>query len=388
MTLKHALCAGAALVLAAPGPALAEPDSPPVDLSGEVIVDLAAVLSGGNDHGARALTKIDVSADMDLARLTGWRGATARITLLDNRGARPNDAAGTLQGVDNIEVARAGLRLFEAWIEQDLGKGASLRAGLYDTNSEFYNNPAAALLIAPPFGIGSELAATGPNGPSIFPSTALAARLFVPLDGDGHYVRLGVVNARASTLGDPGGIDLSFRDGLLLIGETGRKSGRWRWSLGGWHYTRDADDFADTLPDGTPVRRPSFGGYATLEGELATAGPRAVSAFLRVGLSAPYTTPYSGGVQTGVLVSPAFTGRPDSQFSLGVHHAWTGSRFRSALRAGGGVPANETVIELTYADTLLPALTLQPDLQWIHKPGGDAAARDAVLGTVRLTWGF
>ena len=35
----------------------------------------------------------------------------------------------------------------------------------------------AALLIAPPFGIGSELAGIGRNGPSIFPSSALAARI-------------------------------------------------------------------------------------------------------------------------------------------------------------------------------------------------------------------
>ena len=48
------------------------------------------------------------------AAVLGWQGGKAHVYVLDNRGARPNDAAETLQGVDNIEVAHAGLRLFEA----------------------------------------------------------------------------------------------------------------------------------------------------------------------------------------------------------------------------------------------------------------------------------
>ena len=80
--------------------------------------------------------------------------------------------------MNNIEVAETRFKVYEAWIEQGFGDGrVSLRAGLYDLNSEFYTNDAAGALIAPPFGIGSELSATGPNGPSIFPSTALAVRL-------------------------------------------------------------------------------------------------------------------------------------------------------------------------------------------------------------------
>ena len=100
--------------------------------------------------------------------------------MLNNSGGAPNDVAGTLQGVDNIEVRTPRLRLFELWLEQSLGP-ASVRAGLYNLNSEFYADDAAGQLLAPAFGIGSELAATGPNGPSIFPSTALGVRLNVDL---------------------------------------------------------------------------------------------------------------------------------------------------------------------------------------------------------------
>lgn len=384
--------AAAALALLAP-PVLAQEaaeQSQSIDLAGEVTVDLASVVSGGADHRWRALTNVDLTADLDLARLVGLEGTRAHLYVLDNRGGRPNDAAGTLQGVDNIEVPQAGLRLFEAWLERDIGSGgASLRVGLYDVNSEFYANDSAGLLIAPPFGIGSELASTGPNGPSIFPSSALAARLHVPIGKAGGFVRLGVINARASTLGDKGGVDFSFRDGLLLIGEMGRGEGRVRGTLGVWRYTRKPEDMYETGPDGRPLRKPAQGAYAVIEGDLLQAGGGSqVTAFLRAGLSDPHTTPFHGGFQTGVLMAPALASRPDSQVSLGLHHAWTSDHFRAAMREAGGRPGNETVAELTYADQLTPWLALQPDVQWIHQPGGDRDARDAVVGIVRLTLSF
>ncbi len=109
----------------------------------------------------------------------------------------PSDDAGTAQGVDNIEVSRQRARLFEAWVQQSFaGDKASVLAGLHNLNSEFYANDSAGLLIAPAFGIGSELAATGPNGPSIFPSTALAARVkWAPRED--LYLQAAALNASA-----------------------------------------------------------------------------------------------------------------------------------------------------------------------------------------------
>jgi hypothetical protein len=153
----------------------------PLKLSGSYKADLAGTVSGGLAKRGRVLDDLQVFGDLDLDKAVGWKGATAHFELLNNSGAMPNDDAGTLQGVDNIEVTRQRARLFEAWVEQGFGDKGSVRAGLYDLNSEFYANDSAGLLLAPAFGIGSELAATGPNGPSIFPSTpwpcACAGRL-------------------------------------------------------------------------------------------------------------------------------------------------------------------------------------------------------------------
>ena len=384
--IRSALLAG--LVLAA-APAGAQASDMPVDLSAEITVDVASVIAGDGDGRLRALTNINVMADIDLAALGGWQGARAFVYVLDNRGGRPNDAAATLQGVNNIEVPNAGLRLFEAWIEQDLGGGASVRAGLYDLNSEFYANEAASVLLSPSFGIGSELASTGPNGPSIFPSSALATRLYVPVGEGGGFVRAAVVNARASTLGDSGGVDLSFRDGVLLIAEAGKAGGPLRGSVGVWHYSRNPQDIYEAGLDGEPLRKPAQGAYVVVEGDLLSGKDRQLTAFLRAGLADPHTTPFAGGFQAGILLAPAVMSRPDSQFSIGVQHAWTSDHLRDQFRADGGDPAlGETGFEVNYADNLTEWLALQPDLQWIRHPGGDRAASDAVVATLRITASF
>lgn len=102
----------------------------------------------------------------------------------------------------------------------------------------------------------------------------------------------------------------------------------------------------------------------------------------------PLITPFHGGFQAGLLVQPAFPSRPDSQMSLGMHHAWTSNHYRDALRALDQNPGNETALELTYADVIAPSLSLQPDVQWVHGPGGLHGARDVIVVTTRMTWSF
>ena len=53
----------------------------------------------------------------------------------------------------------------------------SILAGLYDLNSEFDVIENAGLFLNSSHGIGADFAQSGENGPSIFPSTSLTARL-------------------------------------------------------------------------------------------------------------------------------------------------------------------------------------------------------------------
>lgn len=373
----------AAVAAFAASQAAAQSD-PVVQFSLAYKADAAATLSGGFARRGRVLDNLQVFADVDLDQAVGWTGATAHLQLLNTSGATPNSDAGTLQGVDNIEVSRQRLRLFEAWVEQGLGDRGSIRAGLYDLNSEFYANESAGLLLAPAFGIGSELAATGPNGPSIFPSSALAVRLrWTP--SERLYAQAAVLNAHAGVLGDSGGVRTSLKHGVLAIAEAGWE-GRGKVAFGTWRYSDQQDDIRALAPTGEAAGATASGSYVLLERNIlgAEGAARKTTAFARLGVSDGDTTAFRGGWQAGFLMEKVFASRPDSAFSIGVNQAFLSRKHRdNALDAGQMLVGAESAIEVTYSDRIGP-VTVQPDLQYVRRPGADRAVNDALVFIVRV----
>jgi porin len=254
-------------------------------------------------------------------------------------------------------------------------------AGLYDLNSEFYATAASDLLIGPAFGIGSELAATGPNGPSIFPSTALTLRVRSTI-GKSGYVQAAVLNAAAYTLGDPGGVRTDFDDGVLTIGEAGFGK-RTRLAVGGWGYSKRHDDLRGVLPSGEPAKARAHGAYLLAEHKVS----EPVTLFLRAGLSDGDTTPFRGGWQAGFLMSPVLASRPASAVSVGVHQGLISTKYRAnAAGAGLDIGPVESGLELTYSDKVTSRLSIQPNLQYVVRPSGEREARDVIVAGVRFAF--
>jgi porin len=382
-------CAAFAIGVAAGPAALAQTEAGQGAWTHEVTytADVAGTVRGGTAHAGRALDNLDVIVDGDLEKLVGWRGATVHGYLLNNSGGAPNDLAGTLQGVDNIEVGRPRARLYELWVQSRFaGDRGSVLAGLYDLNSEFYSTEASGLLLAPPFGIGSEFASTGPNGPSIFPSTALAVRARIE-GGQGAYLQAAALNAHAGTVGDPDGPSTDFDNGALMIAEAGFGDS-WRLAAGGWFYTERQPDLRALDANGDPALSKARGGYVLAEYPFVDGGEagRSVRGFARLGFSDGDTTPFSSGWQAGVLVERVFASRPDSAFSIGVEQGVLSSKQRANTVDEGLSPADaESSVEITYSDKVAPRVALQPDLQVIRRAGGDQDARTVVVMALRMT---
>lgn len=372
-------------VIAAAQPAFAE-DKPAITLSAAYTADIIDVSARDIGNQTYYLDDLQLFADGDLDRLVGWRGGSFHVEVLNNLGGMPNTRAATLQGVDNIEVSSQRLRIFEAWLEQSIGHAATLRAGLYDLNSEFYTNDAASGLIAPAFGVGSEIAATGTNGPSIFPSSALAIRVNAGL-GKRGYVRAAAINANASTIGDAHGVDFSFSNGALLIAEAGIE-GRSKFSVGGWGYTRRQDDIRAIDASGAPVRRGAYGGYAIAEVPMwgKDGDAREVHGFLRVGVSEGQTTAFKGGWQGGFMIKRPLAARPDGVLSIGANQGYLSNPYRRNLADGGTqTTAAESAIEITYSDQILKHVAVQPDLQWVFAPAGERGRGTVLVVGIRFS---
>lgn len=337
--------------------------------------------SGGLKRGSRYLDNLDLVAEADLEALAGWKGASVHVYGLYNNGKSFSGLAGDAQTASNIETGVRAFRLYEAWIEQAFA-GGSLKVGLYDLNSEFDSLDASGLFIGSPHGIGTDFAQTGENGPSIFPSTSLAARLSIE-PAAGWVVRAAVLDG---VPGDPDhpkrtAVKLGNDDGALLVAEVEAPLPHGRLLFGGWRYTARFDDHAGNSGrgnDGFYVR-----GETALFEEAGDPA-QGLAAFARLGIADGRFNTFRRFASAGLNYTGPFRGRDEDQLGLAVAAAFTSDAYKRA------VPANdaEVAFELTYRAPVASWLSLQPSAHYIINPGADPSVRSALAFGLRAEISF
>jgi len=318
--------------------------------------------------------------EADMEKLAGWTGAQVHIYGLYNNGRSISDLAGDTQAVSNIEAGTRALRLYEAWIDQKFGETLSLKAGLYDLNSEFDALDTAGLFVSSPHGIGTDFAQSGRNGPSIFPSTSLAARLqWEP--SHGWAIRAAVLDGVPGNPDHPGRttIRLGHGDGALLVGEVQAPLGGGKLLLGHWHYTARFD-----LNDGTGTGQGNTGTYFRGEFPLIEKADRKLDAFFRLGKAAGRFNMFDAFASGGLKFSGWVPGRDKDEFGIAFAAAFTSDSHRAAT----GATASEMAIEATYRAPIAPWLTLQPSLHYIRRPSADRTIGDALVMGLRAEASF
>ncbi|MBN8843126.1 MAG: carbohydrate porin [Sphingomonadales bacterium] len=343
-----------------------------ISYTGEVMGNV----SGGKRRGARYLDNLDVVMEADLERLAGWTGAQVHVYGLYNNGRSVSDLAGDTQAVSNIETGVRALRLYEAWIDQKIGGAASLKVGLYDLNSEFDALDAAGLFVSSPNGIGTDFAQSGRNGPSIFPSTSLAARFQVE-PAEGWAIRTAILDG---VPGDPDhpkrtAIHLGNGDGALLVGEVQAPLGEGKLLVGHWRYTATFD-----LNDGTGSAKGNAGTYIRAEMPLMRDGDRRIEGFARLGKASGRFNMFEGFAGGGLKFSGWIPGRDADEFGIALSSGFTSRSYRRAA----GAERSETAIEMTYRAQVAPWLSIQPSAHYVRNPSADPTIPDAFLLGLRF----
>lgn len=368
----------------AASPAMAESADAGMRLRLAYTAEVWSDVSGGLNRGGAFLDTADVQFGADLDREIGWAGASLFVHALTTSDNSIAQKTGALQGNSNIEAGIAAVRLMEAWVDQAFaGDHGSLRVGLYDLNTEFDAGEVRALFLMPSHGLGADLAQAGENGPSTFPVTSLSARLNLNFD-NGMYVRAAILDG---VPGDPAHpkrttIDLSARDGALLIAEVGKSEETGRWSLGAWGFTATAPDLASATG-----RRHNRGAYAAIEQRLLSVEDCgfALAGSLRFGVANADTNQLSSYFGATLVATRLFPSRPDDQLGVALAIGSTGESYRRMIAADGASPAPaELNVELTYNAPLTDWLIVQPDVQWVVNPGADRRTDDALVVGVRL----
>lgn len=342
-------------------------------------VDGFATVSPKRDGGAVSHLA-EAAVGLNLEVVVGWQGARAFVHGLWTAGEGLSGLVGGVHGISNIE-APSSLWLFEAWLEQRLaGDAISLRAGLYDLNSEFDVLEVGEVFLNPSHGIGPEFGQTGRNGPSIFPWTALGIRA---------DASAGPLTLRAALLdGVPGdgearpglAVRLTAEEGMLMVMEAAVSCTGRRFALGAYRYTTALEAVG-----GGATLAGTGGLYALGETALPVARGLTPRAFVRLGLADSRVNPLAGYIGAGVVIE----GTEGQALGLSAAVALGGSQFRAAHSAHGHETAPaETVLELTYRLRLGARFQVQPDLQYVMAPSLHTSAPSALLLGVRLAVRF
>jgi len=357
---------------------------------------------GGIGQSTAWSQELVFGAALDLEKLFKLPGASFVISGADAAGRNLSDDIGNIFTASQAYVTPT-LMFYELYWQQSLlDDTLEIRIGRLTSGDTFAALPAFALQVngginGNPLSVflNSEFTAS-PN------ATWAAYARYAPTSST--YVSAGVYQA-TDRLGVTAyhGLDFSIRpqDGVLLLGEVGwtpifgqtpapsGKDGKSAVSPApGLPGTYAAGIYYSNLPEdeftGGGAQRNSFGFYAMAQQMLwrSRANPNISFSLWGGATGNPQpeiaTMPvmgFAGAIWQGLL-----PGRDQDQalFSFLVG-GWSSDYANASATMGGGWPTAESVLEWSYIVQLTPNLTVQPDIQYVLRPGGTGNIGDAVV---------
>ncbi len=352
--------------------------------------DILSNLSGGIQRGTQYMDNWDFKLKADADKLWGWTNTTGYLQLISNHGGKLNEThVGSFMGVDNIEVNTNTSKLLHAWLERSFfNQKFSMLAGLYPVDSEFYVTEATGVFLHPSAGMAAEVAQTGVNGPSIFPTSSFGFRAkWQPTPK--FYLQAALLDGVPGNPNNPRGTHIRFErgDGTLAIMETGfrRTEEISKYAVGYWRYTSRFDD----LDPVNPLRRVNRGAYFFAEQTVHREKDdpsQGLALFFRYGVASGDVNTLDYSYSLGLRYKGLLPGRDEDEFGIGMTRAHASAKFRQT--AAIPLASNETALEITYRAKVTPWLAIQPTLQRIANPGFDLALSNAWVAGVRFEIAF
>jgi porin len=353
---------------------------------------MLAEVHGGQRPGEGYVDLIKLSAAYDGAN-AGHEGLTGLVSVEHANGANfTANRVGAVQAISADETQPGALRLYEVWLQQEFLAGrAGIKAGLIDINTTFDVQETAALFLNASHGIGPDLGDTGLNGPSDYPTPALAVTgVYRPREG--WTAQLGIFDAVAGDPNHPGRFVAIKLDGALILAQVEKRFGDVaRIEGGAWTYTSAFASLDQFDAGGVPRRVHGNGGlYGLVEGRLfAKPGEDAggLNGWLRVGIANGDINRAENYLGAGLVYTGLIPGRDKDEVGLAMARAGFGGGARAAgALAGRDIGDSETNLEATYRYAFKDWLNIQPDVQYVIHPGGDQHIPNAIVVGMRLAF--
>jgi porin len=334
-------------------------------------------------HGGGAYL-LNANVTLDSKKLAGYDGGTFFFNFRTENGLH-NSLDGAF-GLPSHLYNDARTEVSEVWYEQKLlNDELRIRVGKIDANTEFANDNNGAEFINYFSG----------HSPTILgfptdPDPAFGADFFI-YPAKNFYAGFGVYDGsgqEGKATGLLGPAEVFHEPSVFLIAEAdalwtapGARDGR--LGVGVWHQSGTFTRYDGGTDSG------ATGPYATLDQTLWRQFPNldgdkhGISLFALAGYASSEVSPVNYSISGGFKWTGALSNRGDDILGLGA------SYLAFSRRPGSGFDENgETTVELFYKARISAWLSVQPDLQLIHDPGGVSRQADAVLGTVEAVIDF
>jgi porin len=395
------------------------------------------IVSGGMDQGVAYSGWLILGVELDLERVLKWKGATLHVATLDTHGPSASDFVGDLGALDGYD-AYDSFRLYEVWLEQGAWNGRlSLRVGLMAFEEEFFATDRSGNFLASgftsPVGLWSNL--PFPTAPD----STLGVRLRVePVPG--FYIMSALFDGNPSTGNypdpTPGAAGSNeFNHWNTHWALRGDEGALWITEIG-FSINKPAEAEADSADpkSARPQRRGLAGDYkigflyhgdrfgdigeatlAALDSSIAPEKPRTGGRNYALYLSVDQEIWRERGTEDqglgaffrgtwmpenrnfldytfacGVTYKGLLPGRDEDQFGVGFAHYHVSDAVTGAIRRSNRgdsldepVPVYECLFEANYCCRVTPWLSVQPQLQYVIRPGATGAISNAfVIGVV------
>lgn len=362
--------------------------------------------TGGQQTGTIYEGKYRMSLDIDFDRLAGIDNFIfhASGSQLHGRGIAAYNVS-AIMPPSNIEATPA-TRLYEIWLQKGFFNDLiNVRLGELGSDQEFMYPQWAVLFLNNTFGWASIVNANLPSGGPSFPLSSVGAR--VKLNPNEHFSFLasildgnpagpqGLFGNPDPQVRNPNGLLFRMTDPPLLLTEAQIKNkianldsviklGYWR-HYGHFQDQRLSTDFLSTLDPNSNgillVHRGNFGYYAIIDQQIAQGNgkDRGAGFFARASASPNNRNLINFYADCGLSFVGFFSSRPSDLFGVGLGYARISpdaiiadidlSYYSGNLQAP--VRSSEFLLEATYIAQIIPGWFLQPDFQYIQRPGGN-----------------
>lgn len=357
-----------------------------------MIIDWSQNWKGGlNTQGSAFRHLFGVDLTVETEPLFGLPGGTFFVQYYNHNGPDATaEDVGDFQVFSNID-ADGRSQVAELWYEQWFGEYVRLKVGKVEANSEFAYAENGVEFIHPSAGFPPTILAF----PS-YPDPAMSLNLFA-YPTSWSYIGVGWYDGALQNGFNTGELGPSMfgHQGYFWITETGvtwdgggdRLSGR--FALGGWLHT-EPFEVLEPVPEDeeeVPVQIGTEGWYAILDQTLWCENPdqadddQGISMYASYAYADPDVSEVTDNINFGAVWRGVIPTRDDDILGFGWNYVrFTGSEEHPPT-------GYEAAYEWFYRFELAPGVSLKPDVQYIHNPGGQGNSH-AVVGTLRLEFAF